>query len=66
VGFGFEMDIRWTKSAVAIALWAAATPHFVYAQNKTAYDYVDPLIGTINGGELRNYEIFAPNLGIGN
>lgn len=45
------MGSRWKKS-VSIALGVIALP-FASAQNKTGYDYVDPLIGTINGGELR-------------
>jgi hypothetical protein len=46
----FEMDLRWKKATVALTLWAV-TPHLVHAQNRSAYDYVDPLIGTINGGK---------------
>jgi hypothetical protein len=48
------MGFRWKKSFIVTALWAV-TPYFAFAQNntgnKTAYDYVDPLIGTINGGK---------------
>jgi hypothetical protein len=51
------MSVRW-KNPIVVAAWAAVL-QLVDAQNSTrsGYDYVDPLIGTINGGELqRNWK----------
>jgi hypothetical protein len=47
------MSVRW-KNPIVVAAWAAVL-QLVDAQNSTrsGYDYVDPLIGTINGGELQ-------------
>lgn len=43
---------------LSVLCWAIVLP-LINAQNKTGYDYVDPLIGTINGGELRRRTILV-------
>ncbi|KAF2021089.1 glycoside hydrolase family 92 protein [Aaosphaeria arxii CBS 175.79] len=40
------------NGAAIVALWAITVLPRVNAQGKTPYDYVDPLIGTINGGHV--------------
>ena len=47
--------MRLQINSAVVAAWSAVAIGLVDAQRLTPYDYVDPLIGTINGGELERW-----------